>query len=77
MDRCRPGLFVLPVLLQILAPFDFRSWLTLTIAGVSLTVTAVVFSPRGHYRVAFAILRGLCLGLGMLALTYALGDVLM
>ena len=65
-----------PTLLQIALPLDIRSWLTLTIAAVSLTVTAVAFSPRGHYRVVFAIVRALCLGLAMLLLTYTLGDLL-
>ncbi|MFZ2512421.1 MAG: VIT1/CCC1 transporter family protein [Gordonia sp. (in: high G+C Gram-positive bacteria)] len=68
---------LLPILLQMAAPFDIRSWLTMTIAAVSLTATALAFSSRGHYRVVFAIVRALCLGLGMLALTYTLGDLLM
>lgn len=67
----------LPILLQLALPLDFRSWLTMTIAGVSLTITALVLSPRGHYNVVMAVIRGLILGLGMLALTYWIGDALM
>ena len=67
---------VLPIVLQMLAPLDFRSWLTMTIAGLSLTLTAIAYATRGHYRVLFAIVRGLVLGLGMLMLTYTLGDLL-
>lgn len=68
---------LLPILFQMAVPLDIRSWLTMTIAAVSLSVTAVAFSSRGHYRVLFAIVRALGLGLGMLALTYTLGDLLM
>ncbi|MGB3301530.1 VIT1/CCC1 transporter family protein [Gordonia sp. (in: high G+C Gram-positive bacteria)] len=67
----------LPIAMQYFVPLDFRIWLTMTIAGISLTITAIAFSVRGHYRVPFAIVRGLCMGIGMLTLTYYLGDLLM
>jgi len=67
---------LLPIVIQLIFPWDFRSWTAMVVTAAALTLTAIVLSPRGHYNTLLAVTRALIFGLGTLGLTYLIGDSL-
>ncbi len=67
---------LIPVLVTFLTPNSWREGYTILTAVVALTVTSAILAMLGRARFWFAVFRTLALGIGTLALTYLLGDLL-
>lgn len=67
---------LIPVLVTFLTPNSWREGYTIGTAVIALTITSAILAMLGRARFWFTVFRTLALGLGTLALTYLLGDLL-
>ena len=66
----------IPLLITMFAPVAIEAWAIFAAVAVSLLVTSVVGARTGHMRVGRTLARTLAVGLGTLAVSYALGQLL-
>lgn len=65
----------IPLLITILAPTNIEGWAIVLAVIASLTVTSVIGARTGHLDVARTIARTLAVGVGTLAVSYAVGQL--
>jgi vacuolar iron transporter family protein len=66
----------IPLLITIFAPVAIEAWAIVAAVAVSLVVTSVVGARTGNMHVGRTIARTLAVGLGTLAISYALGQLI-
>jgi vacuolar iron transporter family protein len=66
----------IPLLITIFAPVAIEAWAIVAAVAVSLVVTSVVGARTGHMHVGRTVARTLAVGLGTLAVSYALGQLI-
>ena len=66
----------IPLLITVLAPVAIEAWAIFAAVAVSLVVTSIVGARTGHMRVGRTLARTLAVGLGTLAVSYALGQLI-
>jgi VIT1/CCC1 family predicted Fe2+/Mn2+ transporter len=66
----------IPLLITLFAPVAIEAWAIFAAVAVSLLVTSVVGARAGHMNVGRTVTRTLAVGLGTLAVSYALGQAL-
>jgi VIT1/CCC1 family predicted Fe2+/Mn2+ transporter len=66
----------IPLAITLLAPVAIEAWAIVAAVAVSLVVTSVVGARTGHMHVGRTVARTLAVGLGTLAVSYALGLLL-
>ncbi|UAK36335.1 VIT1/CCC1 transporter family protein [Gordonia bronchialis] len=68
---------LVPLLIAVLVPINWRSEWTILAATLALILTSVVLSVLGRSRIWMTIARSVIVGLGTLGVSYALGDWLL
>jgi VIT1/CCC1 family predicted Fe2+/Mn2+ transporter len=66
----------IPLFITVFAPVAIEAWAIFAAVAVSLVVTSVVGARTGHMHVGRTVARTLAVGLGTLAISYALGQLL-
>jgi VIT1/CCC1 family predicted Fe2+/Mn2+ transporter len=66
----------IPLLITVFAPVDIEAWAIVVAVAASLVVTSIVGARTGHMHVGRTIARTLAIGLGTLAVSYALGQLI-
>jgi VIT1/CCC1 family predicted Fe2+/Mn2+ transporter len=66
----------IPLLITVFAPVAIEAWAIVVAVVVSLVVTSIVGARTGHMHVGRTIARTLAIGLGTLAISYALGQLI-
>ena len=66
----------IPLLITVFAPVAIESWAIFVAVAVSLVVTSLVGARTGHMHVGRTVARTLAVGLGTLAVSYAVGQLL-
>ena len=66
----------IPLVITVFAPVAIEAWAIVAAVAVSLVVTSVVGARTGHMHVGRTVVRTLAVGLGTLAISYALGQLL-
>jgi VIT1/CCC1 family predicted Fe2+/Mn2+ transporter len=66
----------IPLLITIFAPVAIEAWAILAAVAVSLIVTSIIGARTGHMHVGRTVVRTLAVGLGTLATSYALGQLI-
>ncbi len=66
----------IPLLITMFAPVAIEAWAIFAAVAVSLVVTSVVGARTGHMHVGRTVARTLAVGLGTLAVSYALGQLI-
>ena len=66
----------IPLLITVFAPVAIEAWAIVAAVAISLIVTSVVGARTGHMHVGRTIARTLAVGLGTLAVSYALGQLI-
>ena len=66
----------IPLAITLFAPVAIEAWAILAAVAVSLVVTSVVGARTGQMHVGRTVARTLVVGLGTLAISYALGSLL-
>jgi VIT1/CCC1 family predicted Fe2+/Mn2+ transporter len=66
----------IPLLITVFAPVAIEAWAIVVAVAVSLVVTSVVGARTGHMHVGRTVARTLAVGLGTLAVSYAVGQLL-
>jgi len=66
----------IPLLITIFAPVAIEAWAIVAAVAVSLVVTSVVGARTGQMRVGRTVARTLAVGLGTLAISYTLGQLI-
>ena len=66
----------IPLLITVFAPVAIEAWAIFGAVAVSLVVTSIVGARTGHMRVGRTVARTLAVGLGTLAISYALGQLI-
>ncbi len=66
----------IPLLITVFAPVAIEAWAIFVAVAVSLVVTSVVGAQTGHMPVARTVARTLAVGLGTLAVSFAVGQLI-
>ena len=66
----------IPLLITIFAPVAIEAWAIFAAVAVSLVVTSVVGARTGQMHMGRTVARTLAVGLGTLAISYALGQLI-
>jgi VIT1/CCC1 family predicted Fe2+/Mn2+ transporter len=66
----------IPLLITVFAPVAIEAWAIVAAVSVSLVVTSVVGARTGHMHVGRTVARTLAVGLGTLAVSYAVGQLI-
>lgn len=65
-----------PLLITYFAPVAIETWAIVTAVAISLVVTSVVAARTGHMHLGRTLVRTLAVGLGTLAISYAVGQLI-
>jgi VIT1/CCC1 family predicted Fe2+/Mn2+ transporter len=66
----------IPLLITVFAPVEIEAWAIVVAVVVSLVVTSIVGARTGHMQVGRTVVRTLGVGLGTMAISYAVGQLL-